>query len=316
MAEKSRILIIGGTGYIGKHIVEASVKAGHETFALVRDSTMSDPIKAKLLHNFRTMGVNLVLGDLYDYKSLVKVIKLVDVVISAVSHTQAADQRFFPSEFGNDVDRVHAIEPAKSVFAVKAQIRRTIEAEGIPYTYVSTNSFAGYFVPSFVQPGATGPPREKVIILGDGNKKGNTISITLYIYAWCDLLSLICSAVFNKEEDIGTYTIRAVDDPRTLNKILYIRPPNNIYTFNEVVALWEMKIGKTLQKIYVLEDELLKDIEETPFPENLGLAICHSVFVKGDHTNFEIEPSFGVEASTLYPDVNYTTLDESLDHFL
>jgi pterocarpan reductase len=67
--------------------------------------------------------------------------------------------------------------------------------------------------------------------------------------------------VFNKEEDIGTYTIRAADDPRTLNKILYLRPPNNIYTFNEVVALWEKKIGKTLQKIYVLEDKLLKDIE-------------------------------------------------------
>jgi pterocarpan reductase len=67
--------------------------------------------------------------------------------------------------------------------------------------------------------------------------------------------------VFNKEEDIGTYTIRAVDDTRTLNKILYLRPPNNIYTFNEVVALWEKKIGKTLQKIYVLEDKLLKDIE-------------------------------------------------------
>jgi pterocarpan reductase len=46
-----------------------------------------------------------------------------------------------------------------------------------------------------------------------------------------------------------------------LNKILYLRPPNNIYTFNEVVALWEKKIGKTLQKIYVLEDKLLKDIE-------------------------------------------------------
>ncbi|GAU34962.1 hypothetical protein TSUD_312930 [Trifolium subterraneum] len=299
MAEKSRILIIGGTGYIGKHIVEASVKAGHETFALVRESTMSDPTKAKLVHNFRTMGVNLVLGDLYDYESLVKVVKLVDVVISAVSHTQAADQiniiaAIKEAEFGNDVDRVHAVEPAKSVFALKAQIRRTIEAEGIPYTYVSTNSFAGYFVPSFVQPGATGPPREKVIILGDGNKK----------------------AVFNKEEDIGTYIIRAVDDPRTLNKILYLRPPNNIYTFNEIVALWEKKIGKTLQKIYVLEDKLLKDIEETPFAENVGLAICHSVFVKGDHTNFEIEPSFGVEASALYPDVNYTTVDESLDHFL
>jgi len=60
MAEKSRILIIGGTGYIGKHIVEASIKAGHHTFALVRESTMSDPNKAELLHNFTTMGVNLV----------------------------------------------------------------------------------------------------------------------------------------------------------------------------------------------------------------------------------------------------------------
>lgn len=81
-------------------------------------------------------------------------------------------QRFFPSEFGNDVDRVHAVEPAKSAFAIKAQIRRAIEAEGIPYTYVSSNCFAGYFLPTLVQPGATSPPRDKVIILGDGNPKG------------------------------------------------------------------------------------------------------------------------------------------------
>lgn len=68
-------------------------------------------------------------------------------------------------------------------------------------------------------------------------------------------------AIFNKEEDIGTYTIRAVDDPRTLNKILYLRPPKNIYSFNELVALWEKKIGKTLEKVYVPEDKILKDIE-------------------------------------------------------
>ncbi|GAY65780.1 hypothetical protein CUMW_243670 [Citrus unshiu] len=35
------ILSIGGTGYIGKFIVEASVKAGHPTFVLVRESTVS-----------------------------------------------------------------------------------------------------------------------------------------------------------------------------------------------------------------------------------------------------------------------------------
>lgn len=70
------------------------------------------------------------------------------------------------------MDRVHPVEPAKTAFGIKAQIRRTIEAEGIPYTYVSSNFFAGFFLPSFAQPGATAPPRDKVIILGDGNPKG------------------------------------------------------------------------------------------------------------------------------------------------
>lgn len=83
-------------------------------------------------------------------------------------------QRFLPSEFGTDVDRVNAVEPAKSAFASKAQIRRKIEAEGIPYTYVASNYFAGYFLPTLAQPGlfAPPPPKDKVIILGDGIPKG------------------------------------------------------------------------------------------------------------------------------------------------
>ena len=70
------------------------------------------------------------------------------------------------------MDRVHAVEPAKTAFEIKAKIRRATKAEGIPYTYVSSNFFAGYFLPSLSQPGATAPPREKVVILGDGNPKG------------------------------------------------------------------------------------------------------------------------------------------------
>ncbi|KAA8537607.1 hypothetical protein F0562_027215 [Nyssa sinensis] len=308
MAQKSKILIIGGTGYIGKFILEASAKSGHPTYALVRESTVSDPVKGKLIESFKNSGVTLLYGDLYDHDSLVKAIKKVDVVISTVGHMQLADQvkiiaaikeagnvkRFFPSEFGNDVDHVHAVEPAKSAFETKAQIRRAVEAAGIPYTYVPANCFAGYFLPTLMQPGATAPPREKVIILGDGNPK----------------------AIFNEEHDIGTYTIKAVDDPRTLNKTLFLRPHKNIYSFNELVALWEKKIGKTLEKIYVPEEQLLKDIQAAPIPINVVLAINHSVFVKGDHTNFEIHPSFGVEASELYPEVKYTTVEEYLDRFV
>lgn len=102
------------------------------------------------------------------------------------------------------MDRVHAVEPAKTAFEGKAKIRRLLEAEGIPHTIVSSNFFAGYFLPSLAQPGfLPSPPRDKVIILGDGNPK----------------------AIFVNEEDIGTYTIRAAEDPRTLNKIVYLRPP-------------------------------------------------------------------------------------------
>lgn len=57
-------------------------------------------------------------------------------------------------------------------------------------------------------------------------------------------------------------------------------------------------------------------IAEAPLPLNIVLAINHSVFVKGDQTNFAIEPSFGVEASELYPDFKYTTVEEYLHQFV
>ncbi|XP_048132239.1 phenylcoumaran benzylic ether reductase POP1-like isoform X3 [Rhodamnia argentea] len=308
MAPKSKVLVIGGTGYMGKFIVEASANSGHPTFALVRESTLSNPAKVKIVEGFKSLGVHLVHGDIFDQESLLNAIKQVDVVISAVARAQLEDQdkivaaikaagnikRFLPSEFGTDVDRVHAVEPAKTAFAIKAKIRRLVEAEGIPHTYVVCNFFAGYFLPTLSQPGATAPPRDKVVILGDRNEK----------------------AVFNKEDDIGTYTIKAVDDPRTLNKILYIKPPANTYSFNDLVSLWERKIGKTLERVYVPEEQLLKNIQEAAIPLNVILAISHSVFVKGDQTNFKIEPSFGVEASELYPDVKYTTVDQYLDQFV
>ncbi|KAJ9166071.1 hypothetical protein P3X46_020870 [Hevea brasiliensis] len=303
MANKSKILIIGGTGYFGKFVVEASAKAGHPTFALVRESTVSDPAKGELIENFKNLGVTILHGDIYDHQSLVKAIKQVDVVVSTVGALQLADQtniisaikedgnvkRFFPSEFGNDVDHVHAVEPAKSVFETKAKIRRATEAAGIPYTYVPCNFFASFILPILLKSGGS-----KVTILGDGNVK----------------------AIFNKEDDIATYTIKAVDDPRTLNKTLLIMPPNNIYTSNELVALWEKKVGKALEKSYVPEEQLLKDIQAAPVPFNVGLAINHSAFIKGDQTNFEIDPSWGVEASELYPDVKYSTVDEMLDQLV
>ncbi|KAK7406726.1 hypothetical protein VNO78_08356 [Psophocarpus tetragonolobus] len=308
MATKSKILVLGGTGYIGKFIVKASVQAGHPTYALVRESTASHPAKSKLIETFKTSGVTILYGDITDHDSLVKAIKHVDVVISAVGGHQTDDQvkliaaikqagnikKFFPSEFGVDVDRHNAVGPAKDLFDKKLKIRKATEAAGIPYTYICSNAFAGYFLPNLLQPDLKAPPRDKVVLFGDGNVKG----------------------VYVKEEDVATYTIKAVDDPKTLNKSLFMKPPANVLSPNEVVSLWENKIKSTLEKTYIPEDQLLKNIQESPFPANFMLAICHSVMIKGDCTAHEIDPSSGVEASELYPEVKYTTVDQYLNAFV
>ncbi|KAF3632078.1 Isoflavone reductase -like protein [Capsicum annuum] len=89
----SKILVIGATGRMGKHVVQSSVKAGHTTFVLVRRSTLeSDPAKANLVDSFNNLGVTILHGDLYDHESLVKSIEQVDVVISTVGRMQLTDQ--------------------------------------------------------------------------------------------------------------------------------------------------------------------------------------------------------------------------------
>ena len=67
--------------------------------------------------------------------------------------------------------------------------------------------------------------------------------------------------VFVKELDVAAFTISAVDDPRTLNKTVYLRPAGNVYSLNELVSLWESKIGKELNKVFVSEEELLTQIK-------------------------------------------------------
>ena len=87
-------------------------------------------------------------------------------------------QRFIPSEFGLDPTKTRISDLDNNFYARKAEIRHLVEAEGIPHTYICCNFFMSYLLPSLVQPGLKTPPRDKVMIFGDGNVKG----LLLYIY--------------------------------------------------------------------------------------------------------------------------------------
>ncbi|GLJ35070.1 hypothetical protein SUGI_0705620 [Cryptomeria japonica] len=103
----NRILIIGATG---KYKANASVSLEYPTFAFVRPSTAAPhSSKSQLLQQFRDDGIFIL-------------------------------QKFLPSEFGNEVDRIKTLPPFQRQNDIKKTIRRK-------------------------------PPPEEVVIYGDGFTK-------------------------------------------------------------------------------------------------------------------------------------------------
>ncbi|KAL6979946.1 (+)-pinoresinol reductase [Sarracenia purpurea var. burkii] len=273
---KSKVLVLGGTGYVGRRIVRASLAEGHATYVLQRPAAEIglDIEKLQMLLSFKEQGAQLVEGSFSDHRSLVDAVKLVDVVVCCMSgvHFRSHNllvqlklvqaikeagnvKRFLPSEFGMDPARMgHALEPGNVSFVEKMAVRNAIEEAKIPFTYVSANCFAGYFAGNLSQLGTLLPPKDKVAIYGDGNVK----------------------VIYLDEDDVAKYTIKAIDDPRTLNKTLYLRPQENILTQMQLVEKWEKLIGHTLDTFSISAKDFLasmkgKNIIRLSFYENLLL---------------------------------------------
>ncbi|KAK1663503.1 hypothetical protein QYE76_051662 [Lolium multiflorum] len=106
----SRVLVIGGTGNIGRHLVTGSLNAGHPTTVLARPATVSsDSDKAKFLNSLKARGASVVYGDMNDHGNLVEAIKQHgEVVISAVGHGR-------PEELDGQLKILEAIKKAGTV---------------------------------------------------------------------------------------------------------------------------------------------------------------------------------------------------------
>ncbi|KAK3014017.1 hypothetical protein RJ639_008650, partial [Escallonia herrerae] len=310
---KSKVLVVGGTGYIGKRIVKACLAQGYPTYVLQRAEIGLDIDKLQMLLSFKEQGARLIEGSFSDYGSLVNAVKQVDFVVCAISgvHFRSHNilmqlklvdaikeagnvKRFLPSEFGTDPARMgHALEPGKVTFDEKMTVRKAIEDANIPFTYISANCFGGYFAGNLSQLRSLLPPRDKVSIYGDGNAK----------------------VVYMDEDDIGTYTAKALDDPRTLNKTLYLRPPENILSQRQLVEKWQKLSGKTLEKVEVSAEEFLASMKGMDYAQQAGMGHFYHIFFEGCLTNFEIEEE-GEEAFDLYPEVQYTRMDAYLKRYL
>ncbi|KAL2335892.1 hypothetical protein Fmac_010338 [Flemingia macrophylla] len=302
--KKDRILVFGGTGYIGRYIVKASVSLAHPTLLYTRPlNSQTPPSKTQLCNDFTSMGVTLVQGEL-EHDQILKAIKQVDIVICVFAIPQVMEQlkiidaikvagnikRFLPSDFGVEEDRIYPLPPFQAVLDNKRKIRREIEAAGIPHTFVSANCFGAYFVNYLLRPYQKS---HDISVFGDGETK----------------------AVLNFEEDIAIYTIKVANDPRTCNRVVIYRPSKNIISQNELISLWEQKYGQSFHKNFIPEEEIVKLSETLPHPDNIPISVLHSIFVRGDLVAFEIGEN-DLEASQLYPDYNYTSIHQLIDIFL
>ncbi|XP_054808588.1 isoflavone reductase homolog isoform X2 [Prosopis cineraria] len=310
---KSRVLVVGGTGYIGRRMVKASLAEGHETYVLQRPEIGLDIDKLQMLLSFKNQGARLLPASFSDHHSLVDAVKKVDVVICTMSgvHFRSHNllmqlklveaikdagnvKRFLPSEFGMDPARMgKALEPGRVTFDEKMEVRKAIEEANIPFTYVSANCFAGYFAGNLSQMCTLLPPTDKVTLYGDGNVK----------------------VVYVDEDDVATYTIKTIDDPRTLNKTVYLRPPDNILSQRELIAKWERLLGRELHKSCLSEHDLLSSMKGMDYAGQVGVGHFYHIFYEGCLTNFDIGDD-EEEASQLYPDVNYTRMDDYLKQYL
>ncbi|GFZ16149.1 hypothetical protein Acr_25g0005580 [Actinidia rufa] len=251
-----------------------------------------------------------IIGDMKDQELMEKILKEyeIDVVISAVGGANILDQlilvraikavgtvkRFVPSEFGHDVDRADPVEPGLSMYREKREVRRSIEECGVPYTYICCNSIASWPYYDNTHPSEVLPPLDHFQIYGDGTVK----------------------AYFVAGSDIGKFTMKAVDDIRTLNKSVHFRPSCNFLNINELASLWEKKIGRILPRVTVTEDDLLAAAEENIIPQSIVASFTHDIFIKGCQVNFSIDGPNEVEVKSLYPDESFQTMDECFDDFV
>lgn len=297
-----RTLVVGATGLVGKEMVKAARRHGHEVHALVRPATRADQDKMSVL---AASGTVLHEGDLANLESLVAACREVDNVISTINWLSgdervlveaasiAGVRRFIPSAYGADFTMT--TPGATIVFDNWNAVQQAVEATRLPHTYVHANGFFRFWVATLgdmTRLGGSTPPTE-VNLYGDGNTKGAFVS----------------------EADVATVTLRALDDPQAENR--RIRITQNMMTQKEIIELWTRMSGERVQVAPVAANEL--DVMIDSFsgavnkPIQNALQLMRIMWIRGEAQKYHPDVS---EAQSVYPDLRFRTVEEYFQGFL
>jgi uncharacterized protein YbjT (DUF2867 family) len=231
------ILVTGGTGFVGRHVVQALLAAGRDVRALVRDPK-NDPL----------LGCDLVEGDMTDAASLRRAVEGGDVVVHLVAIRQGKPEQFqrimvdgtrsllaAAREAGVGrfvlMSALGTSEESKDLvpyYGAKWQMEQDVKASGLPYVI---------FRPSFIfeRDGGILPTFRKLAkltpvtpIIGSGEQRIQPI--------WAG--------------DVAAYFDRAIDLDAATGRTFEIGGPDTV-SWNEFWARLKRVLGMRRPSVHV-----------------------------------------------------------------
>ena len=219
------VLVTGGTGFVGPHVVRAIVDAGHDVRALVRDRKGGAPVAA--------LGAELVEGDMTDAASLRIASQGIDAVVHLVAIRQGRPDQFERIMVRGTQDLLAAAKEAgasrfvhMSALGTSEQTRNLVPYYGAKWQQEQDVRASGLdyviFRPSFIF-GRDGG------ILSTFRKIAKLAPVTPVIGSGRERIQPIWV------DDVAAYFAAALDKPDATNRAFELGGPD-VVTWNE---FWE-----------------------------------------------------------------------------
>jgi uncharacterized protein YbjT (DUF2867 family) len=223
------ILVTGGSGFVGRHVVQALIAAGEDVRCLVRD-----PKKGE------SLGCELVPGDMTDAVSLRRAVEGADAVVHLVAVRQGKEEKFQRVMVQGGADLIRAAEEAgvRRFVLMSALGTREDTKDLLPYyraKWEVEQLVAGsdldrvIFRPTFIfgPDGGIIPTFRRLVklapvtpIIGSGERRIQPI--------WVD--------------DMAAYFVKALDLEAATNRMFEIGGPEPV-TWNEFWARFRQALG-------------------------------------------------------------------------
>ena len=242
MNNSKAILIVGATGFLGMEICKQLTSAGRQVKGLIRST--SDPSRVEALQQ---MGVDTVLGDIKDRRSLDVAMDNVGSVISTasstLSHAEGDSIQSVDKEGQlNVVEAASAAGVKKFVFIsfnespesfplqdAKRAVEQRLKQSGMDYTILQPTFFMDIWLSPAI---GFDFPNHKATIYGDGKNRISFIAI----------------------RDVAAFAVASIDNSEASNTTIELGGPQALSPL-EVVKIFE-EYGHSFEVMHVPEDAL------------------------------------------------------------